>query len=478
MQFYPNERIALFIDGSNLYSRRSRASASTSTFKRLREEFAAQGRLIRAFYYTALVDDLEYSPIRPLIDWLDYNGYAMVTKPTKEFTDASGRRKIKGNMDIELAIDVLEMAEHVDHIVLFSGDGDFRCLVDAAQRRGVRVSVVSTVRSQPPMVADELRRQADCFIELDDLKERIWRDLPARAADRGGHDAGHGRNRRHGVVAGTRPRHGRRTGRRRTAPCARAWSSFAPPTARRSPAGTTPPWPSFGPASGGGRGAPAGGGAGAGPARRQPHRPSLHRRSCRHAPLPHPPRARALPADRTPPRPTTASSWSPAAFTNAVRCVPAAQPAARRRNRRLSPLPRRGDRSPCRISRRFWRSAASPTTRCSPASAASRSRHAFAHGAVHELAPRPAMIDSYHCSRYNVNTGRLSAAMFDAVVGAHPRTARPRGRAPRPLRADQARRCGATLAASGPRALRYRWSRSRRALRRFQSFSFSLARLS
>jgi uncharacterized LabA/DUF88 family protein len=106
---------------------------------------------------------------------LDYNGYTMVTKPTKEFTDASGRRKIKGNMDIELAIDVMEMAEHLDHIVLFSGDGDFRRLVEAVQRRGTRVTVVSTVRSQPPMVADELRRQADTFIELQELQPSISR---------------------------------------------------------------------------------------------------------------------------------------------------------------------------------------------------------------------------------------------------------------------------------------------------------------
>ncbi len=183
MKFYPNERIALFVDGSNLYAA-ARALSFDIDYKRLLDEFASQGRLIRAFYYTALVEDLEYSPIRPLVDWLDYNGYTMVTKPTKEFTDATGRRKIKGNMDIELAIDALEMTEHVDHIVLFSGDGDFRRLVEAAQRRGVRVSVVSTVRSQPPMVADELRRQADCFVELDDLKPKIWRAAPARHADR------------------------------------------------------------------------------------------------------------------------------------------------------------------------------------------------------------------------------------------------------------------------------------------------------
>ncbi|CAK0777311.1 NYN domain-containing protein [Azospirillaceae bacterium] len=174
MIFYEEERLAMFIDGANLYAA-ARALGFDIDYKRLLEMFAKKGRLVRAFYYTALVEDQEYSPIRPLVDWLDYNGYTMVTKPTKEFTDASGRRKIKGNMDIELAIDVMEMAEHVDHILLFSGDGDFRRLVEAVQRKGVRVSVVSTVRSQPPMVADELRRQADNFIELQELAGSIAR---------------------------------------------------------------------------------------------------------------------------------------------------------------------------------------------------------------------------------------------------------------------------------------------------------------
>jgi uncharacterized LabA/DUF88 family protein len=182
MHFYPQERIALFIDGANLYAA-ARALGFDIDYKRLLEVFAKNGRLVRAFYYTALIEDQEYSPIRPLVDWLDYNGYSMVTKPTKEYTDASGRRKIKGNMDIELAIDMLEMADRLDHIVLFSGDGDFRKLVDAVQRRGVRVTVVSTVRSHPPMVADELRRQADVFLELQDLSGEIARahgDRPPR----------------------------------------------------------------------------------------------------------------------------------------------------------------------------------------------------------------------------------------------------------------------------------------------------------
>ncbi|MSP68086.1 MAG: NYN domain-containing protein [Alphaproteobacteria bacterium] len=175
MTFYPHEKLALFIDGANLYSA-ARALGFDIDYRRLLVEFSGKGTLLRAFYYTALIDDQEYSPIRPLIDWLAYNGYTLVTKPTKEFTDATGRRKIKGNMDIELAIDMLELATYVDHIVLFSGDGDFRRLVEAVQRRGRRVSVVSTMRSSPPMVADELRRQADNFIELQELMPRIARD--------------------------------------------------------------------------------------------------------------------------------------------------------------------------------------------------------------------------------------------------------------------------------------------------------------
>jgi uncharacterized LabA/DUF88 family protein len=174
------ERIALFIDGANLYAT-AKSLGFDIDYKRLLKEFQTRGKLIRAFYYTALVEDQEYSSIRPLIDWLDYNGYSVVTKPTKEFVDSLGRRKVKGNMDIELAVDAMEMAEHLDHIVLFSGDGDFRSLVEAVQRKGVRVSVVSTNTTQPSMVADELRRQADEFIDLVHLSAKIGRDPNERA---------------------------------------------------------------------------------------------------------------------------------------------------------------------------------------------------------------------------------------------------------------------------------------------------------
>ncbi|MEL7465890.1 MAG: NYN domain-containing protein [Pseudomonadota bacterium] len=181
--FYRDERLALFIDGSNLYAA-AKALGFDIDYKLLRSEFVRRGKLVRAFYYTALLENEEYSPIRPLVDWLDYNGFTMVTKPAKEFIDSMGRRKVKGNMDIELAVDAMEMADRIDHMVLFSGDGDFRPLVAGIQRKGVRVSVVSTIRSQPPMIADELRRQADNFIELEELKDVIGRPpRPPREGD-------------------------------------------------------------------------------------------------------------------------------------------------------------------------------------------------------------------------------------------------------------------------------------------------------
>jgi len=176
-----SEKTAVFIDGANLYAT-TKGLGFDIDYKKLLKEFQSRGNLLRAFYYTALIEDQEYSSIRPLLDWLDYNGYTVITKPAKEFTDSTGRRKVKGNMDIELAVDAMELAAHVDHIVLFSGDGDFRPLVESIQRRGVRVTVVSTIVTQPPMVAGELRRQADIFLDLAELMPKIGRDPAERAA--------------------------------------------------------------------------------------------------------------------------------------------------------------------------------------------------------------------------------------------------------------------------------------------------------
>jgi uncharacterized LabA/DUF88 family protein len=181
-----SNKIALFIDGANLF-----ATAKTLGFdidyRRLLKEFESRATLVRAFYYTTIIEDQGYSSIRPLIDWLDYNGYTVVTKPAKEFIDVDGRRRVKGNMHIDLVVDAMELSEHIEEMVLFSGDGDFRPLVEAMQRRGVRVTVVSTISTEPAMIADELRRQADDFLDLRELQSRIARDpveRPLGAADR------------------------------------------------------------------------------------------------------------------------------------------------------------------------------------------------------------------------------------------------------------------------------------------------------
>jgi uncharacterized LabA/DUF88 family protein len=180
----PSTKIALFIDGANLYAT-TRALGFEIDFKRLLNEFQARGNLVRAFYYTTFIEG-DYTSIRPLIDWLDYNGFTVVTKATKEFLDSAGHRRVKGKMDIELAVDAIELADHVDEIVLFSGDGDFRSLIEAVQRRGVRVTVVSTIATQPAMIVDELRRQADVFIDLRKLQPNIERELSPRPAARAG----------------------------------------------------------------------------------------------------------------------------------------------------------------------------------------------------------------------------------------------------------------------------------------------------
>jgi len=182
MKFYPEERVGLFIDGANLYAT-ARALDLEIDYKALRKFFADKSRLIRAFYYTALLEDVEYSPLRPLVDWLDYNGFTLVTKPAKEFTDDQGRRKIKGNMDIEIAVDMLNIAENLDHVVLFSGDGDFRRLLEAVQRCGVRATVISSNSTQPSMIADELRRQADQYGDLKDFMDVFVSPATRRKSD-------------------------------------------------------------------------------------------------------------------------------------------------------------------------------------------------------------------------------------------------------------------------------------------------------
>ncbi|MGD9981095.1 MAG: NYN domain-containing protein [Hyphomonadaceae bacterium] len=178
---HPDERVIILIDGANLYSA-AKALAFDMDYRKLLDEFRRHGRLIRASYYTALVEDQEFSPIRPLVDWLDYNGYSLVTKPAKEYTDATGRRRFKGDMDVEIAVDLLEAAEFADHAFLFSGDGDFLPAIEAVQRKGMRVSVISTIKSNPPMASDDVRRAADNFVDLADLAALVGRPPRDRAS--------------------------------------------------------------------------------------------------------------------------------------------------------------------------------------------------------------------------------------------------------------------------------------------------------
>ena len=176
-----NDRFAVFIDGSNFHAT-TKALAFEVDYERLLSIFKEQGRLVRAYYYTALPDDNDYAPIRKLADWLDYNGYTMVTKQTREFTDQeTGRKRIKGNMDMELALDMLKLAPQLDHIILVSGDGDFCRLIEEVQNLGIRVTVISSVKSKPPLMADVLRRQTDDFVDVADLRDVISR--PTRQAD-------------------------------------------------------------------------------------------------------------------------------------------------------------------------------------------------------------------------------------------------------------------------------------------------------
>ncbi|KXV58692.1 LabA-like protein [Acetobacter tropicalis] len=174
MNLKKDERTCLFIDGSSLYST-SRSLGFDVDYKKLLDFFASKTHVIRAYYYAAILDTEDYSPLKPLTDWLSYNGYFLVTKPAREFTDATGKRRVKGNMEIEIAVDMMEMAPHIDHAILFTGDSDFRRVVEAVQRQGTRVSVVSSMRSSPPLIGDDLRRQADNFLELATLGANFTR---------------------------------------------------------------------------------------------------------------------------------------------------------------------------------------------------------------------------------------------------------------------------------------------------------------
>ena len=172
----PESRLAVFVDGPSLYYS-ARALGFDVDFRRLLSWCNQQGSLLRAHYYTTIFEEREYQNTRPLIDWLDYNGFTVKAKSVSEHDDGEGARRYRRNLSIEIAVDAIEIARHVDALMLFSGDGDLRPAVEAIQRRGVITSVVSTIRSQPPMLADELRRQADRVYDLHDLQKEFGRAI-------------------------------------------------------------------------------------------------------------------------------------------------------------------------------------------------------------------------------------------------------------------------------------------------------------
>lgn len=164
-----NERVSLFVDGPNLYGTVKTLGADLD----YRTLLATVGdNLVRAHYYTALPEGDE-GVVRKLVHWLDYNGWTVCHKPLREYSDELGRRRQKSSMQVEIACDMLETASHYDHAILFSGDGDLKAAVAALQRKGNRVSVVSSMR--PAMISDDLRRQCDRFIDLSDIIEIIGR---------------------------------------------------------------------------------------------------------------------------------------------------------------------------------------------------------------------------------------------------------------------------------------------------------------
>ncbi|WP_322896266.1 NYN domain-containing protein [Yoonia sp. 67] len=172
--FYKNDRMALFIDGVSLYGA-SKLLGFDIDYKLLRQEFSRRGKLVRIMYYTSALESTEYLTIRPLVDWLSYNGFNLVTNYVKDGNDSFGRQVTKGNIEVNMAVDALDLAPRLDHAVLVTGNGHLTPLVASLQRKGVRVTILSTVQGQPTLLSDELRRQADNFVELNELRELIGR---------------------------------------------------------------------------------------------------------------------------------------------------------------------------------------------------------------------------------------------------------------------------------------------------------------
>lgn len=183
MHFFPQERILLLINGPSLHGT-ARALDLDIDFKKLLGIFRERARVIRAIYYAVIPEGEEFVAVRRLTDWLNYNGYTIVNKSRGETLDSTGRRRVNGRVDLEIAVDAMRMADSIDHFVLFACDADYSYLIEALKDRGKRVTVVSTMQTQPSMVADSLRRSTDEFLDLANIADDIRRDAPAALPER------------------------------------------------------------------------------------------------------------------------------------------------------------------------------------------------------------------------------------------------------------------------------------------------------
>lgn len=155
----------MLIDGPSIYQI-CRSLDVEIDYQALRSIFADAGYLVQARYYTTILNDQLYSPLRPLIDWLSYNGFIVVTRTMKAGQDSEQCRRLDHGIVVALAVDAIEISSRLDHVILFTGNGDFLRLVQLLQRRTVRTTVVGTVNGPSSMSSDELRRQADTFVDL------------------------------------------------------------------------------------------------------------------------------------------------------------------------------------------------------------------------------------------------------------------------------------------------------------------------
>lgn len=209
----PHQRVAVFIDGWNFRYATYESFGLRVDYTKLLRYFAENTVLVRAYFYTGEWDDSAISryaritsPDDPLTKqremeqqrdgerafwrFLNRNGYRVVRKPVRVMTpDEEGTPKMKADLDLEIAIDMLTLAEKCDRIVLVSGDGDFAPLVDAVAKRGVRVAVVSTqadeaFRNARYRASDDLLDAADEFIPIESIRKFIEREQRAYPGNR------------------------------------------------------------------------------------------------------------------------------------------------------------------------------------------------------------------------------------------------------------------------------------------------------